>query len=326
MKIVNVCGFNLSGCTAAFDLFFDYYNAGVVTKDHHETGFLKCKYSFGGAIQTVLLGLNSRPDRQSLMRSLCGEMPEPYEGDSSNPSVILHLQRRKAMAQQYGFVFEQFTADALKHIPDDIQLLSRQDALNCYQKAAQQWLENVVKYAPPANFHANTIRADSFLMFKNDPPGKFPFMASLLPDGITISVLRDPVDSCFDFNRYYNLGHSEETVRAFANIFGSWVRTVKNQFDEFLSQIKGCYFVVKFEQLILDQGVQQKLLELVDLVDKPKYMNVFQPEQSKKNIGIGQAMTPELIDLTQQLCMPEYNSLVTTLRQHNMLIESDSNH
>jgi hypothetical protein len=321
MKIINVCGFNLSGCTAAFDLFYDYETVGSVNREFHESGFLKCKYTFGGAIQSVLLEQPFRPTKQELATSLRGDMPDSIGEHANNLSIHNHLVSRKSMAGQFGEAFDVFTTQALSVIPDNIDELPKIEALTVYKIAARRWLTSVVEHVPSENFHLKKITDDSIMMFKNDPPGKFPYVAGLIPNGVSFSVLRDPVDACFDFNRYYYLGHTEETVKAYSDIFGSWARTVKNQLAYGLSHAKGKYYVVRFEDLIQKASVQNKLLRMVGLDRVNKVSEVFQPKDSVQNIGIGRAMSASLISQIEELCYPEYDSLIEVLKTHSMLIE-----
>jgi hypothetical protein len=321
MKIINVCGFNLSGCSAAFDLFYDYETVGSVNREFHESGFLKCKYTFGGAIQSVLLEQPFRPTKEELATSLRGDMPDFIGADADNLSIHNHLVSRRSMAGQFGEKFDAFTAQALSVIPDNIADLPKVEALAVYEKAAKNWLASVVTHVPAENFHLNKISNDSIMMFKNDPPGKFPYMAGLIPNGISFSILRNPVDACFDFNRYYYLGHSSKTVKDYSDIFGSWARTVKNQLAYDLQRCKGSYYVVRFEDLIQKSSVRNKLLNMVGLDSVNKVSEHFQPQESAKNIGIGSAMSDSLITQAEALCLPEYNSLIEVLKGHNMLIE-----
>jgi hypothetical protein len=322
MKIINVCGFNLSGCSAAFDLFYDYQTLGSVNREFHESGFLKSKYSFGGAIQSVLLDLPFRPTRAELFASLQGEMPATFEGDPNTLSVHNHLVSRKSMASQFGSVFSDITETSLAIIPENVYDLNNEDALKAYEHAAVNWLEAIIECVPEENFHLKKKLPDSIMIFKNDPPGKFPYMARLIPNGISFAVLRDPVDACFDYNRFYHLGHSEQTVKDYSQIFGSWVRTVKNQLGRDLESIRGKYYMVRFEDLILKTEVRQTMLDMVGLTHVPKISNHFRPDESTRNIRIGQVLSPELIKLIQSLCMPEYDSIVELLRSNKMLIDA----
>lgn len=321
MKILNVCGFNLSGCSAAFDLFYDYEPLGSNNREFHESGFLKCKYTFGGAIQSALLDLPFRPTREELAASLQGDLPATFEGDASNLSIHNHLVSRKSMAKQFGAVFTTFTKQALADIPGDIAVRSKSFALKVYEDAAVKWLTALIEHIPAENFHLNKINDDSIMLFKNDPPGKFPYMAGLIPNGISFSVLRDPVDACFDYNRYYHFGHSEKSVKEYCQIFGSWVRTVKNQLALDIDRAKGKYFVVRFEDLVQKQTVRETMLHIAQLSNANKISSHFQAKESATNVGIGQAMPKNLIDLIQTLCLPEYHSLIAVLKKHGMLIE-----
>ncbi|MDB2331062.1 hypothetical protein N9V74_05055 [Alteromonas sp.] len=321
MKIINVCGFNLSGCSAAFDLFYDYETVGSVNREFHESGFLKCKYTFGGAIQSVLLEQPFRPTKEELATSLRGDMPDSIGADADNLSIHNHLVSRKSMAGQFGQVFDTFTAQALSVIPDNIANLPKAEALAVYEQAARNWLASVVAHVPTENFHLNKISDDSIMMFKNDPPGKFPYVAGLIPNGTSFSVLRNPVDACFDFNRFYYFGHTSQTVKAYSDIFGSWVRTVKNQLAYEPERCKGSYYVVRFEDLIQKSSVRDKMLKMVGLDRVDKVSEHFQPQESTKNIGIGCAMSEQLIAQVEALCSPEYDSLIEVLREHDMLIE-----
>jgi hypothetical protein len=321
MRVINVCGFNLSGCSAAFDFFYDYETTGSVNREFHESGFLKCKYTFGGAIQSVLLGLEFRPKKESLLASLQGGVPTDYIGDADSLAVHNHLVSRRSMAAQYGDEYKIFTEDALRDIPDNIAELPKNVALLIYEQAAINWLTSLIEHVPADNFHLNYKDDNSIMLFKNDPPGKFPYIASLIPNGVSFSVLRNPVDACFDYNRFYHFGHSQQTVINYCKIFGSWARTVKNQLKIDANRVIGKYYVVRFEDLINEVSVRQRMLAIVGLDKTKKMFQNFQPQESAKNIGIGQEMPKHLINLTKQMCMGEYNSLIDILRLHNLLIE-----
>lgn len=321
MKVINVCGFNISGCTAAFDFLYDYENFGTVNREFHETGFLKCKYSFGGAIQSVLLGNKFRPTKEDLFASLMGDTPKIFHDDISNLAVSNHLKSRKSMLVQYGSVYATFTKQALSAIPDDVASMSESDALSMYSSVAVDWMRNLIAHVPEQNFPSHKITQDSILLFKNDPPGKFPYMASLIPNGVTVTVLRDPFDACFDFNRFYNIDTTEASVTEFCSMLASWLRTAVNQLKRFSEQIGKKYYVVRFEDLVQKDTTRQNLLKTLGLESRQKVGKVFSPQQSSKNVGLSRDLAPQYKKIVSDLVMKDFNILVALLGERELLIK-----
>lgn len=93
-RIINGCGYNLSGCTAITDFFSDYQGAGYINHKRHEIGILKCRFGFAGSIQSIIRGQDFRATAEQLRASLLGEL-QPLKPHGFGPIEVVHLEMRE---------------------------------------------------------------------------------------------------------------------------------------------------------------------------------------------------------------------------------------
>jgi hypothetical protein len=312
-RIINGCGYNLSGCTAITDFFSDYQGAGFVNHGKHEIGILKCRLGFAGSIQAMLRGESFRATNTQLRASLLGEY-EPLKDASLGPVEKLHLDMRLRVAQQLGPHYNDLVVKVVKCIPE------QNASLASYEKALEVWFNGVDELLPDSHFLDSVQSTSSFIMLKNDPPGKYPYMASLIPNGVSFSSLRNPIDACFDFNRFYKKGMAEQQIKNYCEMFNSIVRTAMHHINLHEDKISGKFYVVRFEEFIQQEKVRQKALDIAG-ISQNKMRTSFNPELSKANIGIGYELPINLLDIIKDTSFPWYEKYQNFLIDKHMLIE-----
>ncbi|MEP1552274.1 MAG: hypothetical protein ABJJ44_07245 [Paraglaciecola sp.] len=313
MRIINGCGYNLSGCTAITDFFSDYQGAGYLNHGKHEIGILKCRFGFAGSVQALLRGENFRATNSQLKASLLGDF-DSLKSVSLGPVEKLHLEMRYRVASQLGPKYRPLIDKVMLAIPE------KYPTLNCYEKALEIWFNGVLELIPSKHFLDGSQTQSSFVILKNDPPGKYPYMASLIPNGISFSSLRDPVDACFDFNRFYKKGMAEEQIKAYCEMFNSIIRTAMHHINLHEEKISGTFYVIRFEDFITKETVRQRALDKAG-ISKQRVRNSFKPELSKENIGIGYELPEHLMTLIKDISVPWYETYQEFLIRKNMLIE-----
>ncbi len=318
-RIINGCGYNLSGCTAITDFFSDFEGAGYVNHGKHEIGILKCRFGFAGSIQGILRDESFRASRAQLRASLLGDQ-DALLTESLGPVEKVHLEMRLRVAGQLGDKYKTLVERIVQYISDDVVTAPAHKALLGYERALDEWLKGVVELLPDEHFFEGKQNANSFVMLKNDPPGKYPYMASLIPNGISFSSLRDPVDACFDFNRFYKKGMAEEQIKAYCEMFNSIIRTAMHHINLHEEKISGKFYVVRFEDFISKENVRQQVLDIAGISQK-RIRHSFNPVLSKCNIGIGHELPKDLVTFIKEMSEPWYEKYQEFLINKDILIE-----
>jgi len=314
-KYFNACGYNLSGCTALMDFVEDHEGVAYVNHLKHEIGVLKCKYSFAGALQAIVRDLDYRIGRDELRQSLLGEKHEP-EMDKSEK---VHMEMRKRVSNLYGSVYSDIVDESLSEIPKNPYEVSDDRLFELYVNAASHWFLGVAKNIPEKHFLDGVKSENPLILLKNDPPGKYPLYASLIPHGVSISVLREPLDACFDFNRFYKRGHSEKMIEDYCNMFGSIVRTAIHHLEKYEDRIKGHFYVVKFEEFVTNSQLREDIQKQF-LGGRRRVRTKFNPEVSKKNVGIGYALPEDMKQRIEEMTRYWYKAYERHLRDREMLL------
>lgn len=313
IRIINGCGYNLSGCTAITDFFSDFAGAGYVNHGKHEIGILKCRFGFAGSIQACLRDEPFRATKEQLRASLLGEL-DALATASLGPVEKLHLEMRHRVANQLGTNYKSLVEKVVRHIPEQyIELVN-------YENALSEWFNGVVELVPDTHYLDGKKDPSSFLMLKNDPPGKYPYMASLIPKGVTFSSLRSPIDACFDFNRFYKKGMAQAQITSYCEMFNSIVRTAMHHIHLHEDKIAGKFYVLRFEDFIQQANVRQKALDIAG-ISHTKIRASFNPEVSKANIGIGQELPTKMLNLIKDTSFPWYEKYQAFLIDKHMLVE-----
>lgn len=313
MRIINGCGYNLSGCTAITDFFSDYQGAGYLNHDKHEIGILKCRYGFAGSIQALLRGESFSATKAQLRASLLGDALA-LESANLGPVEKLHLEMRLRVAGQLGADYKPLVDKVMQLIPE------QQATLASYEEALALWFEGVLQLIPDKHFLDGCQSSSSFVILKNDPPGKYPFMASLIPNGVSFSSLRNPIDACFDFNRFYKKGMAETQIKNYCDMFNSIVRTAIHHIDLYEQKIFEKFYVVRFEDFIQKSDVRKQVIEKAG-ISQEKRRHSFNPDVSKDNIGIGNELPAKMLNLIKESSMPWYEKYQDFLAQRQFLIE-----
>ena len=269
MKIINVSGFGLSGCTSQADFLTDYAgvmgilsdetrNKSVTLAPYQEFGFLKCRYTFGGL--------------------LIAKLPEN-----------------------------------IGYLPIDDIIRYLKIAVNCWCEGIKQLVKHKLTLMP-------AIKQCDVLGFKNDPPGVYPLLSTLIPNGMTSAILRDPRDTTFDFNRCYKKEDTIENIKWHCNHYNWHLNYARKQIDVFYDEIKKNYFVHDFENFITSSSHRENYLTRM-CGAREKVNCYFDASKSIKNIGLYKDKDRSLVQIIEKECMEHYDSFKSFLRERELLME-----
>jgi hypothetical protein len=333
MKIINVCGYGNTGCTSQVDVLCDYEGVfGVLSplnqtldgkSAYHEIGVLKCLHSIGGLLIAKLGKHTSLPNRAEIRNSLQGL--HPSERAELNFGAKLHLDMRDLMVKQYGESYRDLVENTVAYIPENCDSLTIEELFIACKNATHAWINGLISIIDetPSLKLRNDNEEVQVLGLKNDPPGAFPLLAALIPNGLTSAILRDPRDTTYDFNRHYQLGHTDDTVRNHCIHYNAQINSARSQIKRFRDLIGDCYFVHDFESLVQsDQHRHDYVKRMVGQRDKIRHY--FDPQKSAQNIGHYTNMTQEHIDYVTTNCLSNYLEYKDFLVEHNMLMHPGS--
>ena len=308
MKFINLCGFGLSGCTSQVDFLLNYQSVkGVLSPSErdldmlcapcNEFGLLKCNHSFGGLLIKKLKGDVDNFDKKVLCESIKGLLGTKFEGLSYGE--ILHLNNRVLLAKEYGGEYYHAVDKSVGSLPDNLLNLPLLEIIEYLKEAVAIWCKEV---AIIQNSLDSTI---DVLVFKNDPPGVFPLLSTLIPDGLTSAILRDPRDVTFDFNRCYQKENTIENVEWHCRHFNWHIDNARQQIEKYFDLIVNHYFVHDFESFVQSPSHRDKYLGKM-CGRRDKVHEYFNPEKSIKNIGIYKEQPKELVDIIEKQSMQKY--------------------
>lgn len=318
MRIINCCGYGNTGCTAQTDFLYDHKGVVGALKPFHELGFLKCRFSFGGMMLSVIQKWDHNPTKEEVRRSLCGEQPDP-----NNPiegGAKAHLELRALLKKQYGKVYQSIVDDAVNVIPDAYHKLPVRKLVPIFREAVGTFVRGLIVNIQPGHFFDGEYDPEtSVIGFKNDPPGAFPIFSTFLLGGQTSAIIRDPRDTTYDFNRHYNLGHTMETVKRHCAHYNAQLNSARSQIEKFGRVIQPFYKVIEFERLIQEQDYRDAYRNIM-IGEREQVRFRFDPEKSAVNIKHWHNMDKEFVDYVEETCMDNYLTYKEFLVKRDMML------
>lgn len=318
MRIINCCGYGNTGCTAQTDFLYDHKGVVGALKPFHELGFLKCKYSLGGMVLSVMQNWDVNPTKQEVLRSLLGEQPDP-----DNPiegGAKAHLELRSLLRKQYGDIYSSIVESTIEVIPDNYFKLPIRHLIPIFREATGVFVRGLLTNIQPGHFFAGEYDPEtSVIGFKNDPPGAYPIFSTFLLGGQTSAVLRDPRDTTYDFNRHYNLGHTIETVKTHCAHYNAQLNSARKQIEHFGRVIQPFYKVIEFERLIQEETYRDAYRNMM-IGDRERVRFRFDPEKSAENIRHWNKMDPAFVKYVEETCLENYLSYKELLVKRDMML------
>lgn len=318
MRIINCSGYGNTGCTAQTDFLYDHKGVVGALKPFHELGFLKCRYSFGGMLLSVMQSWDHNPTKAEVRRSLLGEQPD--HGKPITGGAEAHLNLRALLHKQYGEIYLSIVDAALVPIPDSYHTLPIRRLIPILRDAVSTFVLGLTRNIQPNHFFEGEYDPEtSVIGFKNDPPGAFPIFSTFLLGGQTSAILRDPRDTTYDFNRHYNLGHTIETVKRHCAHFNAQLNSARSQIERFGRVIQPFYKVIEFERLILEEDYREAYRNLM-VGERERVRFRFDAEKSAVNIKHFHNMETEFVDYVEETCMDNYLSYKDFLVERDMML------
>lgn len=318
MRVINCCGYGNTGCTAQTDFLYDHKGVVGALKPFHELGFLKCRYSFGGMMLSVMQNWDHNPTKDEVRRSLRGEQPDP--DNHIDGGAKMHLDLRALLYKQYGDVYPAIVDNAVDLIPEDYHKLPVRKLVPILREAVGTFVRGLISSIQPGHYFDGEYDPEtSVIGFKNDPPGAFPIFSTFLLGGQTSAILRDPRDTTYDFNRHYKLGHTWDTVKRHCNHYNAQLNSARSQIEKFGRVIQPFYKVIEFERLILEEDYRDAYRDLM-IGNRERVRFRFDPEKSAANIQHHVNMEQDFIDYVTETCMENYLTYKDFLVKRDMML------
>ena len=315
IQIINCSGFAQTGCTAQVDILRDFRGVEGLVSPYNELGVLKMPNSFGG----ILFALQTKTPpatRAALRQFLISEPAGTIEAIGDE----LHRQRRARLISQVGPAYPALVDEALEDLPDSFEGLDLSEAIPLLRAAFQKWLKGCINQLPPAHFNTCYSAHEPLIVgMKNDPPGSMPLLSALYEPGARMSaVIRDPRDTNYDFNRYYQLGFSPLAVEQQAKIYLGQINATMNAVKSYRRYFEDSYSLVEFERLVTDTQYRQAYVDFM-VGPRPKIFGNFDAEESAKNIGLYHKFDPDLLGCVERLTMTAYEDFLRFMEAEGLM-------
>ena len=327
MKIINCGGYGNTGCTAQTDFLGDHQGVIGALPPFHELGILKCFYSFGGIIVTKQINVIAKtikniklPNKKELRSSLLGIDPEgqrPVIG-----GALAHLEMRQRLNKHYGDIYQTIVDDAMEALPDSFEALTQDELIDAFKISIEIFTQGLFKHRDAKEAKKLGVEPDDLIIgFKNDPPGAYPLLNTLLPKGsMSSAILRDPRDTTYDFNRHYGLGHTFDKVQAHCKHYNSQLNSARSQIQNWEDKIRECHIVLDFENLVSSEKIQDEYRNRM-IGNRDRIRHQFNPELSAENIGHYTKMQTEFVAYVEEKCMENYNEFRKFLLEREILVD-----
>ncbi len=298
------------------DLLRDYQGVEGLVSPYNELGVLKLRESFGGII-FALLTKTQPADKASLKRFLLAT----YDGTLEEIGDELHRQRRVQMIGQVGPAYRTIVEEALLDLPDRFDSLGLADALPILRSAFERWLMGCINQLPPAHFGASYGATVPLAVgMKNDPPGSMPLLAALYPPGTRMSaIIRDPRDTNYDFNNYYQLGFTPDAVRHHTKIYLGQIKAAMAAVRSHRAYFEDRYRIVEFEKLVTDADYRGRYVHHM-VGNRLKVTQTFDAKKSAENMGLYRQYSKALLDIVEEQCMAPYEEFLKMMEQEGLLL------
>lgn len=309
-KLINICGFGLTGCTAQADLLAEFNNFRAILQDKdrnkgvlkapvQEFGIVKTIYSFGGPIIEAFFQQRYSMTKQELHNSILGdELPERIH---ANESEMLHLSKRSLMNDEIGESYTKIVYEALEDLPDTLDSNSLEELLVLMSDAMHKWVNGVYNHiAQESNNH------DLVLGLKNDPPGFYPILSSIIPGCLTTAILRNPFDRTHEYLRFYQQEFSNENITNVCTQYADIMELTIRQIKLYREQLEGKYLVHDFESFVTNHEHQRCYVERTLGICESPNQAYFEPKVSAKNTNFYDKFNHEQRTIIHDICSAKY--------------------
>lgn len=345
MKVINVGGFGNTGCTAQSDFLAEYdgvkgiladsnRNLNVLRAPYQEFGILKCQLSLGGifiqkflsrtdfSIKRLLFGPRiDWPSKRLLEASLKGESDTIKKRISRSEEI--HLQKRALLKKEYGKQFDKIVHQTLKPLPERIDNLHERELLELIKLCMSEFINGIEQVIEAKGITDSTTGSPiDVLGLKNDPPGAYPALATVIPKGISSAILRDPRDTNFDFinNKANFFGDDIDSIKKHCHFYNRQLRLSRILVERYQDQLYECFFVHDFENFVTSKAHREKYLKRM-VGERQRVREYFHPLESIENIGIYKLMPKEYLKVVEKECMNPYLKYRAFMRERGFLME-----
>lgn len=327
MRVVNVCGFGLTGCTSQADFLSEYSgvrgilghelrNKNICRAPYQEFGLLKCRYSLGGLVLAKITGKKIGFDKSILHRSLLGQLPREG-GQDWDIYEKAHLRNRAFIVEEYGDKYLGVVEQTMDCLPKFSNIKTLEQAMFYVSEALGVWLDGVFSLVREKNGRYTEII--QVIGLKNDPNGANPLLSGLIKNGITSAIFRRPEDTVFDYMRHYNLPKTVEVAAQQAQRYNQTMDSAKKQITRYRKEIGDKWFAHEFESFVTSNEHRQRyLMRMVG--SRQRVREYFQPEVSASNIGLYTKQDSCITDIVNRNCERKYVEFKEFLDREDLLL------
>ena len=337
MRVGNIAGFGNTGVTAICDFAEDTGSILGFLPEVHEGGYVKSEISFISLLNIAEYGRVSNTSDFSMIdlaHSLIGEMGSKeahYEqrglgekGHLENRRHMLsYISREKLLSVATNSL--KIILDSNNLDPDSlVELVDESDVIKAFHKFSLDVLTELT--CKPGLYSDKKHRA---LFFKNDPPASRPDISCKIHE-FTVLICRPPSDTTYDLLKHYNMAINESNIDWHISVYHAMIQSFLTRAyaiptDRLASKLR----MIEFPVFITSPQARSELISFV-LGNTPEPCESFKPsnrkpkfdpELSKKNIGHGACLPPNLRDKVDTILNPIYHELLDFCKTKGILIQ-----
>lgn len=298
--IVNVGGFGHTGNTALLDFLIDTGHFAPLARDFGETSILRGNWCIAGMLKALSKGQTS-VNPGFFSDALLGAIKE--EHNAFDPPDINDFKRNARVVSLLGNSYRELVE----------WLVSQFEESLAGGASREEFLQDVV--APFYERLSALVRSKSskdevtYALSRNDPAGYAISLLDAVDYAWHISIIRNPVDVAYEWCNFYHKAVDEPTIRKFANQFCKKIDRFTREYDQLSEPSKRKVAIVSFEDVVSSESARQAICRLLDISPKQS-QGKFNPEQSSKNIGVGEALDDQWKAFVTDVCGRKYDKFV----------------
>ena len=299
--LINVGGFGHTGNTAVQDLLLDTGCFAPLANNFGESAVLRGRWCVAGMLRSLEAGRVDVPIRY-FFDALIGVTKKEHARD--NPPGVNEFKRNanvhRCLGSGYVAAVSKLVHEFERALEGsaDKSHFSRHSLLPFFHRLTDLALKR------------SSSQGCTHALTRNDPAGYAVGLLEFSTHSRHLSVIRDPVDSAYEWANYYYDRPDEETIRRFTSQFKRKLKRFLNEYSALPPDIKERIAVVSFEDVVQSSKVRATLCNYLH-VSRPAGSKRFNPEQSVKNIGVGRKMPSPLQQIVISGCRKEYDRFIT---------------
>ena len=298
--IVNVGGFGHSGNTALLDFLIDSQEFVMPGDGYSESCFYRSRWGLAGIVSSIVNGIPL--ESRNIQALLEGDSKyfSFYEGDKPPKDDFIRMRRI------YHKLGDDYLSLVSKFLNEYEKILSKSDNKEILESTYQIFNDFLFSVMELTFIKENRVNVESaHFLIRNDPAAANIDLLDFSIIDFQLVTLRNPIDSAAEWIPFYGHELDENGTKKF-------IRQYKVKSQKFIESVRSLknrhkLFLVEFEKLVESSTYREALLSKLSLGSSEHCR--FNPEDSIKNIGIGERLPANLRELIAKGTMIEYEKL-----------------